>query len=67
MTKDFTIDIIVTKICEKGCKHVYLCIEKLKQSQSFDEISKLDQTLHASVLSELESIMNVYDSTFYTT
>lgn len=61
MTEDFIIDIVVTKICEQGCKHVYACIDKLKKSEPFDEIKRLTLPQHLLVLTELEAIMSVYD------
>jgi hypothetical protein len=61
MTEELIIDAVVTQICESGCKHVYLCIEKIKRSTSFSEIENLTPKQSQQVLIELEAIMLVYD------
>lgn len=50
-------------ICQRGCRYVNAILHDSRQRASCQPLSKLDSSEQATVLSELKSVMSVYDRT----
>jgi len=57
-----TVDDYVLQICELGCTHVYRVIELIEQGQHQDDLSDISTEHLPALLTELKSIMAVYEA-----
>lgn len=51
----------VERICDKGCKSVWTYIRRLESGENLPETAMLDEQERRAVISELKSVMAVYD------
>jgi len=57
----YPVDSHVTQICEMGCDNVNRVIALIEQGQVPDELANLPVEYHQALVTELKSIMAVYD------
>lgn len=56
------IEYAVTQICDQGCTHTRLLIQKLETGVAVQETIELNKGERRAVLAELKSIMAIYGS-----
>jgi len=59
--KQSRVDRCVEALCNHGCERVAIYIQRLRASEVFVEVDKLDERERCQLLRELESIMAPYD------
>jgi hypothetical protein len=53
---------VVEQICNLGCAAVYQVLDAVDRGERPNELDGLDAEVHAVVLTELRSVMAVYDA-----
>jgi hypothetical protein len=53
---------VVEQICHLGCAAVYQVLEAVDRGEQPGELNGLDAEVHSVVLTELRSVMAVYDA-----
>jgi hypothetical protein len=54
------VDHVVEVLCQKGCKALWVDIDRMERGQILPELKELDVQQQARVLIEIKSIMAVY-------
>ncbi|HGG60728.1 MAG TPA: hypothetical protein ENK26_12575 [Gammaproteobacteria bacterium] len=62
MTTTHPVETAVEDLCRQGCAEVYRTIHRLEKRQPVDALAHLSRFEQKQVLSELKSIMAVYDA-----
>lgn len=55
------VEYCVERLCDKGCKSVWMDIQRLESGETLPETAILDEQERLAVISELKSVMAVYD------
>lgn len=57
----YTVDEVIEALCQEGCQAVRLYIKQLENNSPIELLDGLDDEEKQAILTELQSIMDVYD------